>query len=220
MSDKPSILIADNEPGITGLLSMEFESAGYQPIIVKTPEETRKEFIKLWNQDAPPKIALIDVALGDETGWEIVKFIRKYDRDCLVFLFTGHKNPIVDKLQIRKTGANGIIYKPKDGSEVLAQIKLYEKERDRKANPAGQSGFLVIQTAKEAAFIMAFLVAVGLNIWFVARMDAQLSFLTHKVEIVEQNIMAEAGTRSMSFNALDGSIKEVKGAVGQINKGK
>lgn len=75
-------------------------------------------------------------------------------------------------------------------------------------------------TNRELAVYAINLIILITIVWFVARMDAQLTFLTRKIEIVEQNLNNESGTRSMSFNVLDGSIKEVKGALGQINKGK
>lgn len=209
MSDKPLIMIADNEPTNVGFLALEFESAGYQPVTVQSPDEARKEFIKLWNQDKPPKIVLLDVALGRETGWEIVKFIRRYDRDCLIFMFTGHKNPIVDKIQVRQTGANGIIYKPKDGAEVLAQIKLYEKNREKDGS-ADQGGFVVIQTAKEAAFIMVFLIAVALNIWFVARLEGNITSIKDDISLLKGQAIATDKAVSRIQGKNDAKLEEKK----------
>lgn len=181
-------MIADNEPGIVGFLALEFEAAGYNSIVTHSPEETRKEFIRLWNLDTPPKIVLLDVALGSETGWDVVKFIRKYDRDCLVFMFTGHKNPIVDKLQIRQTGANGIIYKPKDGSEVLAQIKLYEKNRER-SNSHGQAGRWTFTDREMLLFVFNIIFAI-LVIGYVADSHGILKSLTDDVSLTKGRVTA------------------------------
>jgi len=55
-------------------------------------------------------------------------------------MFTGRVNKIVDRVLLKKHGANAMIYKPKDGTEILAQIKLYEKEREQNGRADGQAG--------------------------------------------------------------------------------
>jgi len=209
-SDKPLIFVIDNAPDIAGFLPLAFQDHGYESRSVLTPDDFRAEFLKLY---VDPKyrspIFLIDIAISKhEDGWDLVDFIRKYDRDCLIFMFTGRVNKIVDRVLLKKHGANAMIYKPKDGTEILAQIKLYEKEREQNGRADGQAGRWMFTDGQMAAVAFNILFVLALC-WFVGHIDAKVDTLTK-----------EFSTESAFRIVDDGKIMRLQGQLDGITKGK
>lgn len=178
--DKPLIFLVDNDTTIAAMLPMELTDLGYESRVALTGDEFRTEYLKLYIAPAyRSPIFLIDIAInGHETGWDLVDFIRKYDKDCLIFMFTGRVNKIVDKYNLRKHNANAMIYKPKDGAEILAEIKRYQTKgrgTDYDTAQAGMWNFTDRQMAM-IAFNIAFVIAL---IWFVGHIDSKVDVAAH-----------------------------------------
>jgi len=89
-------------------------------------------------------------------------------------MFTGRVNKIVDRVLLKKTRPPmPLIYKPKDGTEILAQIKLYEKRSEKQNGRAdGQAGRWMFTDGQMAAVAFNILFVLALC-WFVGHIDAK-----------------------------------------------
>lgn len=201
LDDKPLIFVIDNEPDIAQMLPIAFKDHGYDSKAVTTPDEFRTEYLKLYvGSGYRSPIFLIDVALDSrETGWDLVDFVRKYDKDCLIFMFTGRINKIVDRVNLRKHGANSMIYKPKDGTEILAEIKKYQTGARGTDYIMGQSGIWNFTDRQMGmiAFNIAFVIAL---IWFVGHIDSKVN-----------QASATSGLNSVYIQQLREQFAEFKG---------
>lgn len=220
-------MLVEDEPQVLGYLTQALTVRGVPVIAFDSGDKALEYFLKAHAEGSQPKTIVVDDLLVGSTitGLGVIRKIRELDDDCVIILISGadpeEKIKLAAGLLIDK-----FMQKPIIGQNLIEQILQAKARREGspiadavKSVTGGQMGGSWFTNREMAVYAINLIILITV-VWFVSRMDAQLSFLTRKVEINEQNIMAEAGTRSMSFNALDGSIKEVKGAVGQISKGK
>lgn len=220
---RPLILWCDDSPDIRALASVEAANYSWDFFGTSHAVGALAEFKR-----SSPDAVVLDLVLPTfspdvESGLDVCAEIRKLDPTVPIIIFTG-VDQAISKPAGFASGANWTFIKTEAGLD-----DIFNKIEDIRRNAApkqpqtplanGQTGGSWF-TNREMGQYAINLIALLIIVWLVARMDAQLSFLTRKVDTVEQNLNFEVGTRSASFNVLDGSIKETKGALGQINKGK
>ena len=66
------ILIADDNPDITSILSLYAEKEGFQPVVASDGEEA----VRLFNQ-YNPVVVLLDVMMPKLDGWSVLRQIRQ-----------------------------------------------------------------------------------------------------------------------------------------------
>lgn len=220
-----SVLLVDNMPDVLAVTQLFLQMSGFEVHTAHHAKEGIELYKALQQAHRTPQVFIADGALGDgDDGFTLLSKIKELDKQRLTttFIYTAYGVERAKLLAIG-SGAEAVIDKMKVGDKLIEEINAGLRNRQRRQartmKAPGQMGGSWFTNREMAVYAINLIILITV-VWFVSRMDAQLSFLTRKVEINEQNIMAEAGTRSMSFNALDGSIKEVKGAVGQISKGK
>ena len=108
MSEKPSILIIDDDENLLETLSDILQEKGYQIETAKTGEEaitkSKEHFFH---------IALIDIKLPDMTGTEILRTFRKEYPFRMNIIITGYAT-IQNTVEALNLGANAYIMKPID----------------------------------------------------------------------------------------------------------
>lgn len=124
------ILIADDNPDITNILSLYAEKEGFEPVVAKDGEEA----VRLFDQYAPV-VVLLDVMMPKEDGYEVCRKIRAKS-DVPVILVTARGEDF-EKIMGLDIGADDYIVKPFSPSEVMARVRAVlrrmaknEKESD------------------------------------------------------------------------------------------
>ncbi len=119
MSDKPLVLIADDDPDLRALVRLHLEmldvavmeanngSAALETILVEQPD-----------------LVILDVMMPELTGWEILRYIRSKAElnDLKVLMLTGIGETL-NELSSPMYGANDYIDKPFKARELTAKVK-------------------------------------------------------------------------------------------------
>ena len=111
LADK-SLLIVDDDNPLRDRLSRAMEKKGF---IVNQAGSVKEGINK--TQNTPPAFAVIDLRLGDGSGLDVVKEIRKLKKDSKVVMLTGYGN-IPTAVAAIKAGAIDYIPKPASADDV------------------------------------------------------------------------------------------------------
>ncbi|MGZ4161760.1 MAG: response regulator transcription factor [Neobacillus sp.] len=114
---KTHILVIEDETQIARVLKMELEYEGYQV----TVEHDGKSGLETAFQSEIDLI-LLDVMLPGLSGNEVLRRLRKEDRNTPVILLTA-RNTTFDKVAGLDQGANDYVTKPFEIEELLARIR-------------------------------------------------------------------------------------------------
>src|ERR1700694_5681666 len=112
-----SILIIDDEAAIRESLETLLEFEGYS---VQSAETGEQGLIKLG--DCPFDLVLLDFALPDRNGLEILAEIRDRDPQLAVIMITAY-GTVANAVRAMQNGANNFIQKPWDNEKLLADVR-------------------------------------------------------------------------------------------------
>ena len=107
-----SLLIVDDDNLFRDRLARAMEKKGFQVI---QAESVKKGISQAKNTS--PAFAVVDLRLGDGSGLEVIKEIRKFNKDSRVVMLTGYGN-IPTAVAAVKAGAIDYIPKPADADDV------------------------------------------------------------------------------------------------------
>lgn len=110
------ILICEDEPDITMILSSSLIAEGYDVSSASTGEELVRMFA-----GTPPDLVLLDIKLPGMDGWEVLDWIRTRG-NCPVIMLTAYGR-VADKVRGLSRGADDYIAKPFKLIEVKARIE-------------------------------------------------------------------------------------------------
>ena len=116
MSTQPLVLVADDEPRITKLVSIALSEEGFRVVTANGGEEalTKAEEIR-------PDIVLLDIVMPDLDGIEVMRQLRER-RPVPVILLTA-KGSTADKAKGLDLGADDYIAKPFHPDELAARVR-------------------------------------------------------------------------------------------------
>ena len=112
-----SILIVEDNKDMQFLLSNILEERGYKTIIAGDGKRAIKEVEK-----GVPDLVLLDIKLPDMDGMQVLKKMRKINRDMLIIMITAYGN-VKGAVQAMKLGAYDYITKPFNNEELILTIK-------------------------------------------------------------------------------------------------
>ena len=128
-TDKTLLIVDDDNP-LRDRLARAMEKKGFKV----TQADSVKQGISMAN-NAPPAFAVVDLRLGDGSGLEVVKEVRKLKNDSKVVMLTGYGN-IPTAVAAVKAGAIDYIPKPADADDVEnALLALPESKAIPPENP-------------------------------------------------------------------------------------
>jgi len=110
-ADKTLLIVDDDNP-LRDRLARAMEKKG---IKVMQAENVKQGISQ--SRNSPPAFAVIDLRLGDGSGLEVVKEIRKLKQDSRIIMLTGYGN-IPTAVAAVKAGAIDYIPKPADADDV------------------------------------------------------------------------------------------------------
>ena len=125
-----SLLIVDDDGPLRDRLARAMEKKGFKV----TQAESVKQGISI-AQNSPPAFAVVDLRLGDGSGLDVIKEIRKIKIDSRVVMLTGYGN-IPTAVAAVKAGAIDYIPKPANADDVEnALLALPESKAKPPENP-------------------------------------------------------------------------------------
>ncbi len=131
-SNKPEILIIDDEPESIALLKYTLSTAGYDYRAASSGEEALRAA-----QEKIPDLILLDLMLPDLDGYEVCARLRDdaETQHIPIIILTAYGLEASSKAKGLRSGANDYLTKPIDHDELLArietQLRLKELEKQR-----------------------------------------------------------------------------------------
>lgn len=116
MTDKPRILVVDDEPQLTRVLLRTLSSKGYEVRVAGDGEFALQTF-----HDWPPSLVITDLAMPNMGGLELCRRLRGIsDVPIIVLSVRGEEKTKVEALD---SGADDYVTKPFGMDELLARIR-------------------------------------------------------------------------------------------------
>jgi two-component system KDP operon response regulator KdpE len=116
VSTQPLVLVADDEPRITKLVSIALGEEGFRVVTANSGEEALQKA-----EDVRPDIVLLDIVMPDLDGIEVMRQLRER-RPVPVILLTA-KGSTADKAKGLDLGADDYIAKPFHPDELAARVR-------------------------------------------------------------------------------------------------
>jgi CheY-like chemotaxis protein len=122
MSEPSRILLIDDEPGTTGLVSRLLEKQGFEVVV----KESGEDAIRYLEQDTDFDLVLLDYLMVGLDGIETLEIIKNHPqmRHLKVVIESGLSD-LEDMEKAKKMGAAGYILKPFKPAELVKQVKSY-----------------------------------------------------------------------------------------------
>ena len=135
-----TILIAEDDADIRGVLRLYLESEGYRV----TEAESGTRALELARAQTPD-LAILDVMMPGMNGYELTKALRAFtDIPVLILSARSQDN---DKILGLNLGADDYIAKPFNPMEVTARVKAHLRRAARTAAPGLSAGGLTLDPA-------------------------------------------------------------------------
>ena len=116
MKEKPYILVVDDDPNISRLVTLYLEREGYEVKTAARGDDAVNEFTRL-----PPDMMLLDVMLPGMDGYQVLKSVRKSSAIPVIMLTA--RDETFDKVLGLELGADDYITKPFGAKELVARVK-------------------------------------------------------------------------------------------------
>ena len=130
MSEKPKILVVDDEPGLCEVLSQLFSNKGYDCQIAESSEQALSLVEKF-----QPQVVLSDICLPGMDGLGLTSSILTASPDTGIVLMTGNAN--VDMaVQALRLGAADFLLKPFNFKTVLYSVHKAISEKQSRSEAA------------------------------------------------------------------------------------
>jgi DNA-binding NtrC family response regulator len=122
-----TILVADDDPYIGKVLTDRLQALGYRVLLA----DSGKKVLELLDQH-DPEMALLDVAMPDFSGLDILREIRRRGKDFPVVMITAYGS-IDLAVQAMRDGAHDFISKPFEPDHIAVVVrKAMEQQRLRR----------------------------------------------------------------------------------------
>ncbi|MBO6525375.1 MAG: response regulator transcription factor [Balneolaceae bacterium] len=141
MSDKPSILLVEDEAGLVMTIRDRLEEERY---IVEVAEDGAKGYkeASTGNYD----LIILDLMLPEKGGLDICRDLRQNGIETPILMLTA-KGQVIDKVLGLKLGADDYMQKPFEMMELLArvEVQLRKKKRAQEKSDIGEYSFGDVQ---------------------------------------------------------------------------
>ncbi len=122
----PSVLVVDDEPGVTRLCQRLLERASFKVKSVTDPENG----VKFLEQEVVD-LLLVDIRMPGIDGFRLIELARKRQPDLAVVVMTGF-GTVETAIESLHRGADGLILKPFAGAELVQSVRHALQESQHK----------------------------------------------------------------------------------------
>lgn len=144
-TDKPLILVVDDEPDIRNLIKDILEDEAYRVVIASNGEEARASFAS-----HQPHLVLLDIWMPDIDGISLLKEFKQQNAGVSIVMMSGH-GTIETAVEATRSGATDFIEKPLSMAKLLRGVELALENRARQSahqqniapEPVGKSSKMV-----------------------------------------------------------------------------
>ena len=137
----PKILVVDDDPAISEMLTLVLEGEGFDPVAVMDGFEAVPAF-----EREDPDLILLDLMLPGINGIDICRAIRETSTVPIVMLTA--KTDTVDVVLGLESGADDYITKPFKPQELIARIRARLRRSDDHPSESIEVGDLVIDVPR------------------------------------------------------------------------
>ena len=137
----PKILVVDDDPAISEMLTIVLESEGLKPIPVMDGNDAVPAF-----EEHEPDLILLDLMLPGMNGVDICRAIRRESSVPIVMLTA--KTDTVDVVLGLESGADDYITKPFKPKELIARIRARLRRSDSSESEILEVADLIIDVPK------------------------------------------------------------------------
>jgi DNA-binding response OmpR family regulator len=155
------VLLVEDERNVGSTLVERFKKEGYEVAWATTAEEARLEIAQ-----RKFDLALLDVGLPDDSGFNVAKTLREKQRSAAIIFLTAMGNP-EDRVRGLELGAEDYVVKPFHLKELLLRVQ----------NGLKRARYLAADSAPEAVQIGRARIHFSR---FEAEVDGEAHALTHK----------------------------------------
>jgi two-component system KDP operon response regulator KdpE len=134
VSTQPLVLVADDEPRITKLVSIALAGEGFRVVTAAGGEEALAK-----SEEVRPDIVLLDIVMPDLDGIEVMRQLRER-RPVPVILLTA-KVSTADKAKGLDLGADDYVAKPFHPDELAARVRAVLRRASGTASIGGIVAF-------------------------------------------------------------------------------
>lgn len=136
-----NILLVEDDPEITKLLKLHFDSQAYLISSCLSGEEAIKKI-----GESKFDLIILDITLPGINGMELCKIFRKSDADTPIMMLTSHGEES-DKVLALELGADDYVTKPFGILELMARTKALLRRGNK--NPAIENNDIEVVTFKD-----------------------------------------------------------------------
>ena len=112
----PTILVVEDEPEFSELLSFWFTQAGYRPVKAGTAHEGLRVF-----HEERPQVVVLDLALPDVDGWLVIERLREFSSVPIIVVTA--RSAEADRVRGLRLGADDYVVKPVSLPELQARVE-------------------------------------------------------------------------------------------------
>lgn len=149
MSDRPRILVIEDEPPIRKFLRISLESQGFEMAEAATGERGLQSAAA-----EPPDAIILDLGLPDADGLDVIRRLREWSAVPIIVLSARGRE--ADKIMALDGGADDYLTKPFGAGELLARIRVALRHASR-SNMTDESSFVTgglrVELAARRVFI-------------------------------------------------------------------
>lgn len=144
---KITVLIADDEPRITELISDFLIANGYNTIVAHDGEAA----LELYNNHSEINLVILDIMMPEMDGWQVCKEIRKIS-NVPIMLLTARAEEF-DQLMGFESGADDYVTKPFSPAVLVKRIEALLRRSMAKSFESDEKKGLVINKDAYVAYM-------------------------------------------------------------------
>ena len=137
----PKILVVDDDPAISEMLTIVLESEGLQPIPITDGNDAVPAF-----EQHNPDLILLDLMLPGMNGVDICRAIRR-DSNVPIVMLTA-KTDTVDVVLGLESGADDYVTKPFKPKELVARVRARLRRTETKSSELIEVGDLLVDVSE------------------------------------------------------------------------
>ncbi|HTC86079.1 MAG TPA: response regulator transcription factor [Candidatus Acidoferrum sp.] len=115
------VLVAEDDPGLRGVLVLGLEDQGYQVDAVERGDDAIDQ-LKFYDYD----VAILDWRMPGAEGIDVVRWARRQSKPTAVLMLTARDAP-PDRVSGLDAGADDYLVKPFDFTELLARVRALQR---------------------------------------------------------------------------------------------